>query len=122
LLLGSAIFWLSIVILIPLGFVKKIRGIVGAGFILASWYFGMLLWIASLITVYTFWGGIGVFIGFFFAAIGMIPEAFIAAILNTDWSACGNLLGFLLPTLIFFGIGFWLISKDEKDNSLVVDV
>ena len=117
LIFGSAVFWLSIFISLPLALIKKTRGIAGICFVLSSWFFGLLLLIQSVIDVYIVWGGVGVLIGLFLGVLTIIPEAFIAAIFHSNWTAFFNLMGFFAPTLVFFGIGTWLIIKDsEKDD------
>jgi hypothetical protein len=115
LILGSAIFLLSIIIVLPLALIKRTRGLAGACFVVSSWYFCLLLLIQSTIDVYIIWGWVGVVIGLFLGVLTIIPEAFIATIIHRDWAAFFNLLGFLTPALVFLGLGGWLIAKDEKD-------
>jgi hypothetical protein len=115
LILGSAIFWLSIIVALPLALIKRTRGFAGACFVLSSLYFCLLLLIQSTIDVFIIWGWVGVVIGLFLGVITIIPEAFIAAIIHRDWAAFFNLMGFLAPALVFLGLGGWLIAKDEKD-------
>ena len=116
LIFGRTIFWLSIFIALPLALIKRTRGIVGICFVLSSWFFGLLLLIQSVIDVHIVWGWAGVLIGLFLGVLTIIPEAFIAAIIHKNWTAFFNLMGFFAPTLVFFGIGTWLIIKDEKDS------
>jgi len=116
LLVGSAIFWLSIVIVLPLALIKKMRGDVGIFFMLSATFLGLILLIQSIIEVYNVWGWIGLLIGLILGGITIIPEAFIATILNRQWAECENLIGFLIPTLVFYGLGVWLILKHEKDR------
>ena len=54
LIAGSFIFWVGVCILLPLAFFRKTRGISGYGFVISSCFYGMLLWLTALITVYTF--------------------------------------------------------------------
>jgi len=116
LIIGSFIFWFGICILLPLAFFRKTRAISGYGFVISSCFYGMLLWFTALITVYTFWGKIGVFIGLFIAVVGMIPEAFIATLLNGAWSELGNLCAWILIPIVTMSLGMWLLSKYDKET------
>jgi hypothetical protein len=122
LIIGSFIFWVGICVLLPLAFFKKTRAISGYGFVISSLFYGMLLWLTSLITVYVFWGKIGVVIGIVIAAVGIILEAFIAALFNGAWDELGNLFLWLLIPLVTMGLGMWLLAKTDKDSSSIVDI
>ena len=69
-----------------------------------------------MIDVHIVLGWAGVLVGLFLGVLTIIPEAFIAAIIHKNWTAFFNLMGFFAPTLVFFGIGTWLIIKDEQDS------
>jgi hypothetical protein len=120
--IGSFLFWIGVIVLLPLAFFKKTRGASGFGFLISASFYGILLWCTSLITIHMIWGWVGVVAGFLFAVIGIIPFSFIASIFSGSWDELGNLFLWLLITLGHGGLGLWLMSKSEKENSPVIDM
>jgi hypothetical protein len=73
-------------ILLPLAIFRKTRGFSGIGIYIASYVFGITLWVWCLLTVYTLWGGFAVVIGILMAGIGIVPLAIIASLTKGLWS------------------------------------
>ena len=121
-LIGSFLFWVGVIVLLPLAFFRKTRGVSGIGFLLSAYFYGIILWCTSLISIYMLWGWIGVVIGFVFAVVGIIPMGFIASTFTGSWDELGNLFLWLLIAFGHGGLGLWLMFKSEKEKSLVVDM
>ena len=94
--------------------IRKTQTISSVGMYIASYIFGLHLWIFSLLSVYALWGGVGVAIGLFLMGIGIVPVAGLAFIFNGLWPQFGQLL---LSALIIYGtrlIAVYLEHKIEK--------
>jgi hypothetical protein len=96
--------WIAIAIclfvLSPLCIFRKTRPWAGIGFAYASLVFGLELWAYSCLFVVYKWGYVGLGIGLLFAGVGVVPMAFVAAILHAEWSA---LLEIVLGLCLTFG-------------------
>lgn len=68
------------------------RGLGALGLLVASYVIGFSLWIWSLIVAYSLAGVFWLIIGLLFAGLGIVPVAFIAALLSREWSVAGQLL------------------------------
>jgi hypothetical protein len=116
-LIASGLFWLGLVIFLPLAFFKKTRLLSGFAFLIAAYYYGTVLWFTGLITAYTIWGTAAVVIGIFFAAIGIIPIAMIASAFTGSWADLWNLLFWIAIVIAHGGLGMWLLAKADKETS-----
>lgn len=85
------IFWpvlfVSVFILFPLCLIKKTRVIGGIGLLVCSYIFGGIAWIFAVGLLWNTWGLAAVIVGLIFAVIGIVPIAFIAALLNGVWAS-----------------------------------
>jgi len=114
--INSYLFYLLLFILLPLAIFKKTRPFSGLIMALASYLFGVALWIYSAIITYLLWGWIAVFIGIFLAGVGVLPVAILATIFHGDWSVFGNLI---FGTVLTFGsrfLGIYLIEKADQEK------
>jgi hypothetical protein len=75
-----------IVILTPLAFVRRTKAYARIGLLIAAWLFCAILLLGSIDLLYTVWGVIAVFIGLCLFGIGVVPLAFLAALLTSDGS------------------------------------
>lgn len=85
-LLFALALGISIFILLPLAIFHRTRGFAGLGLYVASFVFGITLWVWCLLTVYTLWGGFAVVIGILMAGVGVVPLAIIAAAIKGLWA------------------------------------
>jgi hypothetical protein len=93
---------------------RRTRAFAGGGIYLASYVFGITLWVWSLLISYTLWGIGGVLIGLILAGIGIVPIAILASLFHGLWSICNQLF---LVTAITFGtrfLGTFLLMKSEN--------
>ena len=108
--------FVAIPVLLPLAIFRRTRAFAGGGIYIASFVFGLTLWVWSLLTSYTLWGTGGVVVGLFFAGVGVVPIAILASLFHGLWSMVGELL---LVTAITFGtrfFGIYLMTKSEAPN------
>lgn len=111
-----------ILVLLPLAIFRRTRAFAGGGIYIASFVFGLTLWVWSLLTSYTLWGIGGVVVGLFLAGVGVVPIAILASLFHGLWSMVGELL---LVTAITFGtrfFGIYLMTKAEESGVVVRDI
>jgi hypothetical protein len=104
---------IAICVLFPLSYFRKMRSICMVGILISAIITGLNLWLASVLFVYTYWGGIGVFIGLVAGGVTIIPEAMLAAIIKGQWF---DLIGFLIASVIFFMMMWfcgWLAENNQ---------
>jgi hypothetical protein len=108
--------FVTILVLLPLSIFRHTRAFAGGGIYIASFVFGLTLWVWSLLTSYTLWGIGGVVVGLLFAGVGIVPIAILANLFHGLWSMVGELL---LVTAITFGtrfFGIYLMTKAEAPD------
>jgi hypothetical protein len=108
----------SIVVFLPLALFYKTRGISGIGIFLASYIFGLNLWLFSFLMVYKFWGVVGLVIGLLGAGIGIIPVGFLA-ILFGHLEYMTDMIFLIICTFGARLLGAWLIGKYEEKQEEV---
>src|SRR6516225_1687774 len=117
--LGPAFFLtlgISVFILGPLAVIRRTRGFSAAGLMIASYVFGVCLWITSLLLTWALWGGIAVFIGLIVLGIGIVPVALLATLFRAQW---WNLLDLVMLIVATFGtrmLAVWLAGKADADQ------
>lgn len=110
-------FFISLVILCPLAFFKKTRGIAGIGMFIASYAFGIDLWMYSVLVVYSTWGLLALIISLLFLGVGAVPIAILATLFNGMWSIFGELLVMAILTYGTRLLGFYLVEKYEHGDT-----
>lgn len=107
-----------VLVLAPTAFFRATRGFSAIGFLCASYAFGFVLWIWSLLLVLDLWGMFAVVVGLLMAGIGIVPVAILAALFHSDWEGLGDLA---VMTSATFGIRFlavWLASKADREREV----
>jgi hypothetical protein len=105
---------LSFVVPAPLSLIPPTRALSAVGFLIASFAFGAILWIWGMAYSYSVWGLPAVIIGLFFAGIGVVPIAMIAALLHADWGNLGLFAATAVITLGYRGLAHWLAGKADE--------
>jgi len=114
-LFSVIVFFILLMILLPLSFFKITRSISGIGIHISSYVFGLTLWFMSLLITYYIWGIIPVIIGLFIMGVGVVPIAMLASIINGYWDILIELIVLLCITFgsrIYSG---YLIDKSEHE-------
>jgi hypothetical protein len=112
-ILTTIALFIVILVLLLLAIFRGTRTFAGGGIYLASFVFGLTLWVWSLLISYTIWGLTGIEIGLLLGGIGVVPIAILATSFHGMWSMVGQLL---LVTAITFGtrfLGIGVIMKSE---------
>lgn len=81
-----------IVFLLPLSLFRATRIVSVWGFFIASYLFGLGVWMYGFLVTYDLWGGRGVFIGLVLGVVGIVPLGIIAAALKGLWFIAGDLV------------------------------
>ena len=93
---------LAIVLLVvlPLAIPRASRGIASMALFIASFVFGVTLWMKGLLLCLLIWGIWAVIIGVLLAGVGVVPIAILATILNGDWA---HGIELIVLTVLTFG-------------------
>jgi hypothetical protein len=93
-------FLACVFVLVPMAVFHTTRAIAGIGLFIASYIFGLSLWMCGLLLSYSLWGFWGAFIGLFVAGIGVVPVAMLATQFSGLW---GGLFSLVLLTFATYG-------------------
>lgn len=114
----STLAWLCvgiiIFILLPLSIFKKFRVFTGTAIYIGSFVFGLMLFLFSLLTTWTMWGGFWVFIGLLGFGGLIVPFALVACLLNGFWFGVGVVIGLLVLTWGARFAGLAIAMNGEK--------
>ena len=121
----NGILLLAIIfLLLPLAIFRRTRPYAGGGIYFSSFFFGLTLFVWSLLITYSLWGVVGIFIGLLLMGFGIVPVAILACLFHGLWSIIGQLLLLLAISLgtRCFGIYLMMRSVDpEKAASTALD-
>jgi len=96
--------------------VRKSRHIAAIGLLVSSYVIGIGLWIWSLIVAAElagiFWLAVGILLG----GIGVVPVAFIAALLSLEWSIAGQILIVAIAVYIIRAFSAHLAERVAADG------
>jgi hypothetical protein len=104
-------FGLVVFILLPLAIPKATRGFSSVALFVASYVFGVTLWMEGLLFTLVIWGVGAVVIGLFIAGVGVVPIAMLATLLKGMW---GPLVELVLLTIMTFGSRIGAMSLAES--------
>ena len=110
-LISEITFLISLVILLPLGIFKRTRDVSATGLLIASFIFGVTVWVWSFLLAYALWGFAGLMTGLFIGGVGVVPVAILAVIFHGEWILLGELLILLVVTFGFRTISFYIGMK-----------
>ena len=106
----------TFLILLPLSLFKRTRYFSASLLLVASFVFGLSLWIWALILTYYIWGIAAVFIGLFLLGVGVVPIAMLATLFNGMWP---QLLELIVLTVLVFGVraySLYLANKVDQES------
>jgi hypothetical protein len=109
--ISSITFVVTLLILLPLSFIQRTRGFASISLLVASFVFGLFLWVLGLILTYHLWGGLAVFLGLFLFGVGVVPVAMLATLFKGMWLQFGELV-FL--TALVFGVRAYSMYVAQK--------
>jgi len=102
---------LVIFIVLPLAIHKASRGFSSVALFIASYVFGITLWMEGLLLTLITWGVGAVIVGLFIMGIGVVPIAMLATLLKGMW---GSLVELVLLAIMTFGCRVGAISLAES--------
>lgn len=103
-----------IVVLLPLAPFRKTRIVPAYGLYVASFVFGVCVWVYGFVVTYEIWGGVGVLIGLMLGIVGIVPLGIIAALWHSEWVIAAELIYGLVLTYGARAIALWLGAKIER--------
>jgi len=106
-------FLACLFIFVPLAVFHPTRGFAGNALFVASYIFGLSLWMAGLLLSYQIWGITAVFIGLFLAGVGVVPVALLATLFHGFWA---DFFGLILMLVATFGSRFMAIYVLTKHD------
>jgi hypothetical protein len=83
---------ICVIILLPLALFRATRIASFWGFFIASYIFGLDVWLYGFVMTYALWGGLAVFIGLCMFGVGVVPLGIIAAALHGMWEPVAELV------------------------------
>jgi len=98
-------------VMLPLALSKKLRISVGFAIRVSAFVFGIVLWMFSAIVCFVFWRYLGVFLGLICLGVGVLPVAFLAAALHSQWVLVAALGVEAILTLGAWAIGSALVES-----------
>jgi len=104
----GTVFWATVLVLVPLAIIPPTRGWSALGFVIASYLFGLLLWIWAMAFTYDVWGLGAVVIGLLIFGAGVVAVAMLAALIKGVWAVLGTFIFLLVLTLGTRAFGHWL--------------
>ena len=110
---------LCIVVLLPLALFRRTRIVSVWGFFIASYIFGLGVWMYGFLVTYDLWGGTGVFIGLVLGIVGVVPLGIIAAALHGMWYYAAELIYGLVLTYGARTFAIYLMRKLERAAAYV---
>lgn len=111
---SGVIFWILLLLALPISFIKKARGVMSIVFLISSYVFGVTGWLIGFVLTYYYWGAFWLIVGLFLGGIGVVPLGLLASAFNSGWGQFWNLLFILVITYATRMYGFWLSEKYDE--------
>jgi len=102
---------ICVLILLPLSIFRPTRAISCMGFFIASYIFGLDVWLYGFLITYALWGGIGLFIGLCMGGVGVVPLGVVAAALHSMWEPAAELIFGAVMTYAARAFSLYLAQK-----------
>jgi len=103
-----------IVLLLPLAPFRKTRIVPAYGLYVASFVFGVTVWVYGFMVTYQIWGGEGVFCGLIMGIVGIVPLGIIAAAWHSEWVIVAELIYGIVLTYGARATALWLGAKVDR--------
>lgn len=100
--------FVCIFLLGPLAIFRKTRAFSASCMMVATFIFGAILWIASIIVTLYLWGIGSVIFGLLLSGVGIVPVAMAAALFHAQWSVLGSIAIMLGATIGAGVLSLWI--------------
>ncbi|MBI2033447.1 MAG: zinc ribbon domain-containing protein [Candidatus Levybacteria bacterium] len=107
---------ISLVVFLPSALFNKTRIISVWGLFLASYTFGVSLWVYGFLITYFYWGVLGIVFGLLFMGIGVVPLGIVASLFHADWSTIGTMVYMFVLTYGSRALALYLERKLENQQ------
>lgn len=104
--LGIAVF-----ILLPLAIPQRTRRFASVGLFVASYVFGVTLWMGGFLSTLAIWGARAVVYGLLLLGVGVVPMGMIANLLKGRWDV---LVVLAVLTVLTFGSRFVATTLEDS--------
>lgn len=108
---------ICIFVFLPLALFRATRPASVWGFYLASFIFGLGVWMYGFLVTYDLWGGTGIFVGLILGVVGVVPLGILAAALHGIWYYAAELIYGLFLTFGARTFALYLMRKIERDTT-----
>ena len=88
------------IMFVPMTIFRRTRMFSVTVIFIATWPMGAVLWVNSAIFLWVMWGIPGVIVGLFFAGIGIVPVALLAALIEWNKVILGEVLALSALTFV----------------------
>ena len=112
--IALAVFIIDLIVVLPISFFKKPKGLCGIILLNSSYILGLQLWLSGLMLTLQIWGIWAAIIGILLFGVGVIPIALIATSVKGMWNEGFQIL---LSVLVVFAtrmLGAYLIEKSTQ--------
>ena len=104
-------FAIVVFILLPLSIPRATRGFSSVAMFIASYVFGVTLWMMGLLLTLSIWGVTAVIIGIVLGGVGVVPIAMLATLVHGYWLP---LVELVLLTIATFGCRIGSLSLAQS--------
>ena len=111
--------WLAVgcaAVLLPLSALKSTRHVAAYGFLIASFFFGLTVWLMGYQATLSLWGVVAVVVGLLFLGLGVVPMGIVAFGANGLWEPAAILTVGLLLTWGTRAFAFWLADLVDRQQ------
>ena len=82
-------FWICLFIFLPASRYRATQIMALYGFYGSAIIFGVCVWILGYLTIYQYWGGLGVLVGLVLGVVGIVPIGIFISLFYADWIPFG---------------------------------
>jgi hypothetical protein len=111
----SILTWVALAtvvfVLLPLSIPRATRGFSSVAIFIASYVFGVTLWMMGLLLTLSIWGVTAVIIGIVLGGVGVVPIAMLATLFHGYWLP---LVELILLTIATFGCRIGALSLAQS--------
>jgi|GEM_PF-2431243 hypothetical protein len=105
------VFWIDLLVLLPLSFFKKTRFAAAIGWLVSSYIFGIATWETGIVATSAIWGGWGVLGGLILAGVGVVLTGIIASLMASIYS--GAIL-LIVGAIFVYGTHYLAMAVGEQ--------
>ena len=117
--LGWLVFFVDLLVLLPLSLVRRLRPYTGGLIYMSSWLFGLVTWLFGFVITYSLWGGFAVIIGLVFFGVGVVFTGVIASLTHGMWELLVALVMFAVVTFAARTVGILIGNQPVPSEEVI---